>query len=283
MNVPQRRKLMFKQIRLSPATLDLMSLAHRTLAIQTSQLEGAAADLFRRCERLREELGNAVKQMSELSNRVQCLDDEKEDGGHGSRNFDSRLESAKERQKGLAERHEVLRRKVARAGMAGKDLSAKEISWAQEITGLAKMVGVETEEASGGDEDEQSIANNVWNDRYASVSHDVVSPFHAQNSYLQHQVKQLAKELLVQAQAVQKEQPGSDTQPQTNGHARSGSNASPRSTLGVPSKLQRAKIMDAMAMVERESAVIEAVMARLDRLNLEIQHTRLGGCMEENE
>ena len=283
MNVPQRRKLMFKQIRLSPATLDLMSLAHRTLAIQTSQLEGAAADLFRRCERLREELGNAVKQMSELSSRVQCLDDEKEDGGHGSRNFDSRLESAKERQKGLAERHEVLRRKVARAGMAGKDLSAKEISWAQEITGLAKMVGVETEEASGGDEDEQSIANNVWNDRYASVSHDVVSPFHAQNSYLQQQVKQLAKELLVQAETVQKEQPGSDTRPQTNGHARSGSNASPRSTLGVPSKLQRAKIMDAMAMVERESAVIEAVMARLDRLNLEIQHTRLGGCMEENE
>jgi nucleoporin NUP82 len=38
----------------------------------------------------------------------------------------------------------------------------------------------------------------------------------------------------------------------------------------VPSKLQKAKITEAMAMVERESAVIEAVMARLERWNVEI-------------
>jgi nucleoporin NUP82 len=37
----------------------------------------------------------------------------------------------------------------------------------------------------------------------------------------------------------------------------------------VPSKLQKAKIAEAMTMVERESAVIEAVMARLERLNVE--------------
>ena len=37
----------------------------------------------------------------------------------------------------------------------------------------------------------------------------------------------------------------------------------------VPSKLQKAKIMEAMAMVERESAIIEAVMARLESLNVE--------------
>lgn len=274
MNVPQRQKLTLKQeIRLSPATLDLMSLAHRTLAIQTSQLEGAAADLFRRCERLREELSNQVKQMSELSSRMQRLDNENEDDGHTSRNFESRLESAKERQKRLSERHEVLRRKVARAGMAGKDLSAKETSWAQEITGLAKMVGVETEEAGSGDEDEKPIGGNVLNGRYVSVSHDLASL--VRNIHSQQQVKQLAEELLAQAESVQKEQPGSDTQPQTNGHARSASNASPRSTIGngsilVPSKLQRAKITEAMAMVERESAVIEAVMARLERLNVEI-------------
>jgi nucleoporin NUP82 len=39
------------------------------------------------------------------------------------------------------------------------------------------------------------------------------------------------------------------------------------SHLGVPPKLQKAKIEDAMHMIEREAAVIDAVMARLERLN----------------
>jgi nucleoporin NUP82 len=38
------------------------------------------------------------------------------------------------------------------------------------------------------------------------------------------------------------------------------------SAMGVPAKLQRAKIDEAMQMVEREAAVIEAVMSRLERL-----------------
>ena len=36
----------------------------------------------------------------------------------------------------------------------------------------------------------------------------------------------------------------------------------------VPSKLQKEKIAEAMVMVEREAAVIDAAMAKLDRLNL---------------
>jgi len=171
MNVPQRQKSTFKQeIRLSPATLDLMSLAHRTVAAQTSQLEGAAADLFRRCEQLREELSNQVKQMSEISSRIQRLDRGNGDEVHTSRDFDSRIESAKERQQKLSDRHEALRRNLARAGTAGRNLSAKEIGWAQEITGLAKMVGVEIEEADEDHEERQPVSGNVLDERYGSVS-----------------------------------------------------------------------------------------------------------------
>lgn len=88
------------------------------------------------------------------------------------------------------------------------------------------------------------------------------------------QVKQLADELLAQAKTVRKEQANSETRDQANGHGRSASSASPRSSLAngnmiVPSKLQKAKIAEAMTMVERESAVIEAVMVRLERLNVE--------------
>jgi hypothetical protein len=39
------------------------------------------------------------------------------------------------------------------------------------------------------------------------------------------------------------------------------------SNLGVPPKLQKAKIEEAMRMVEREAAVINAVMVRLERLS----------------
>ena len=171
MNVPQRQKLTLKQeIRLSPATLDVMNLAHRTLATQTSQLEGAAADLFRRCEQLREELGNQVKQMSELSSRIQRPDNGNGDDEHDPRAFESRTETARERQQMLSERHEVLRRKLARAGAAGKDMSAKEIRWAEEITGLSKMVGVELEEANSDEEREPSVNGNVLDERYSSVS-----------------------------------------------------------------------------------------------------------------
>jgi nucleoporin NUP82 len=276
MNVPQRQKLTLKQeIRLSPATLDVMSLAHRTLATQTSQLEGAAADLFRRCERLREELSNQVKQMGELSSRMQRLDNENGDEEEDiARHFGSRLQSAKEHQQKLSERHEILRRKLARAGTAGKDLSAKEIGWAQEITGRAKVVGVEVEEPDVDDEEGQRVSGNVLDERYSSVSHNPAVLFHVWNINSWQQVKQLAEELLAQAETLRKEQPGSDSRTQSNGHGRSASNASPRSSVAngsmlVPSKLQKAKIAEAMTMVERESAVIEAVMARLEKLNVE--------------
>jgi nucleoporin NUP82 len=271
MNVPPRQKLTLKQeTRLSPATLDLMSLAHRAVAAQTSQLEGAAADLFRRCEQLREELSNQVKQLSELSSRIQRLDSGNGDDGHTSRDFESRIESAKERQQKLSDRHEVLRRKLARAGTAGRNLSAHEIGWAQEITGLAEMVGVEMEEADEDHEEGQPVSGNVLDERYRSVSLDGTTPNNLYDIFSWQQVKQLAQELLAQADALRKDPPESDDRTRTNGHGRSLSSASlAGGSVLVPSKLQKAKIMEAMAMVERESAIIEAVMARLESLNVE--------------
>jgi nucleoporin NUP82 len=153
-----------------------MSLAHRAVAAQTSQLEGAAADLFRRCEQLREELSNQVKQMSELSSRMQRLDSGNGDDVHTSRDFESRIESAKERQQKLSDRHEVLRRKLARASTAGRNLSAQEISWAQEITVLAKMVGLEVEEADEDYEERQPVSGNALDERYSSVSLNRTTP-----------------------------------------------------------------------------------------------------------
>ncbi len=167
-NIPQRQKMTLKQeIRLSPATLDVMGSAHRTLATQTTRIENAASDLFRRCERLREELSNQVKQMSELSSRTQRLGHDVEDDEEVGRNFAKRLEKARDRQRILSERHEALRRKIARAGTAGRDLSAKEMSWAQEIRQLANNVGVSDED----DEEERlPVGGKILDDRFDTVS-----------------------------------------------------------------------------------------------------------------
>ena len=171
-NIPQRQKMTLKQeIRLSPATLDVVGFAHRTLATQTAQIENAASDLFRRCERLREELSNQVKQMSDLSSRIQRLSNNDEDNEEVERNFETRLDKARDRQQSLSERHEALRRKITRAGTAGRDLSIKELSWAQEIRQLAKNVGVPTEDDDEVEEGEQQpVAGKILNERFDTVS-----------------------------------------------------------------------------------------------------------------
>lgn len=51
--------------------------------------------------------------------------------------------------------------------------------------------------------------------------------------------------------------------------AAAASSSTTTTTFGVSSRLQKEKIADVMAMVEREGAVIDAVMKRLDRLNVE--------------
>ena len=166
MNVPQRQKVTLKQqVRLSPATLDITSAAHRTLSSQTNQIEAVASDLFRRCERLREELSNQVKQMSELSNRIQAIDN-RDDGTDLKMDFDERLEEAKKRQRRLFDRHEALRRKMTRANI-GRKMSPNEVRWAHEIRDLAVRSGLEVEEADG---DGNLVSAGTLKERFEMVS-----------------------------------------------------------------------------------------------------------------
>jgi len=131
-----------RPMRLSPACLDVMTSAHRTIAVQTAELEQAAAELFRRCERLRDELGDQVKQMSELADRLQHLHGLTHDGDDDRRSHEARIREAQERQHRLVQRYEVLRRKVGRVGTARQELSSKEVAWIEEIETLGRNVGV---------------------------------------------------------------------------------------------------------------------------------------------
>lgn len=147
---PQLRKtLTEKPMRLSPACLDVMTSAHRTISAQTSQIEIAAAELFRKCERLKEELINRVKQMSELADKLQHLHNLNGEATEERKTHEERITIAQEKQKTLVQRYETLRRKAARIGSGNRELSVKEIAWVDEINTLGQNVGLSEEDEGG--------------------------------------------------------------------------------------------------------------------------------------
>jgi nucleoporin NUP82 len=145
-HVPHRQRHTLKeQVRLSPATLDLVTTAHRVLSAHTNALERAASDLFRRCERLQGEMKDQLKQLSDVAERIKGVTSEiGEDGNRkeGSRNgnaLDKRLQAAKDRQTDLTQRYDALRKKILNSG--GRPLSEKEKAWVSEVDALAESVG----------------------------------------------------------------------------------------------------------------------------------------------
>lgn len=141
----QKRILSEQPMRLSPALLDVMSSAHRTISTQTADLETAAAELFRRCERLREELGEQVKQMSELADQLQRMQNSGIDDlrpGEERLSQGVRIERSKDKQKELNKRFEEVRRKVGKVSSSKRELSTKETAWIMEIEQIGDRVGL---------------------------------------------------------------------------------------------------------------------------------------------
>ena len=145
-NVPSRhRKLIKEDVRMSTATLDLMTSAHRVISKETYALGVAAADLFRRCERLQDELRDQISRAKEVAHRTEVIVGEDADEylgnsmGKGHATLGERLEKVRKRQQELAARHESLREKF---GKAGEQVSEKEKLWFAEVKQTAHSVGV---------------------------------------------------------------------------------------------------------------------------------------------
>lgn len=257
--VPHHRRSMLTEnpLRLSPACLDVMTLAHRTFSRQTSAVETAAAELFRRCERLREELTDQVKQMAELAERLSRLGstNESEDqtsisNGNNrthSEKISDRIDAAKARQQELFSRYERLRRKAGQAAHAKQDLSVKERVWIDEVDSLAGHVGI----------DEEAVSQDT------SRQYGVTSLSSRLTT-----AKSLTSDLMAEANKVREST-------STDGADKDGGHNTPDSMLktrlggsGGMSRFQREKIKEVMEMVGREAAVIEAVQGRLGRLSI---------------
>ena len=144
-HVPHRQRHTLKeQVRLSPATLDLVATAHRVLSTYTNALERAASDLFRRCERLQGEMQDQLKQLSDVAERVKGVtseideDGRRKEGVRTGEALDKRLQAAKDKQSELNRRYEALRTKVLNSG--GRPLSEREKAWVTEVKTLSESL-----------------------------------------------------------------------------------------------------------------------------------------------
>lgn len=231
------------QVRFSPATLQLLTEAHRIMSTETHRLGLAAADLFRRCERMRSELQEQLRKVAEISQRVDTVvGNEEEDvsfssdakpateeGLVGAEKIEHRLRSAREKTVELNSRFEGLRRKMGRLG--GKGLSAKERVFAEEVAKIEQSV--HPPPPASPDESSPPQATSLAN------------RFNAVQSLQQQLIEQATEASAEEGEAAKVDEKGGS---------------------GVGNAFRRQKLAEVMGMLERETAMVEGIMERLRRL-----------------
>ncbi|KAI1007374.1 Nucleoporin [Podosphaera aphanis] len=155
-------RLLKEEVRLSPATLTLMTHAHKVMSEETYCIGTGAAELFRRCERLQVDLLSHIEKVKEVAARVDSvtgIHDYVEPTKTRRQVIDERCAAACQRQKDLTDRIERLRKQVSSS--ICRPLSEKEKAWIEEVKTLqGKVFAPEPPHAAKKDE--------VWS-RYEEV------------------------------------------------------------------------------------------------------------------
>ncbi|KAL9612798.1 MAG: hypothetical protein Q9167_002633 [Letrouitia subvulpina] len=255
--IPSRYRKKGSEIRLSAATLGVMTGAHRLLSQETHNLGVAIADLFRRCERLLDDLTDQVKRTNEVANRTEQVvgvdrdgyssgdeDDKENESVTGNDALDNRLQAAKERQERLLARHQELSKKLRRIG--GPRLNDLEKEYVREVKKLAGSV-LEPEQ-----EDEEEEIHDGKNEGSGETTGLELWQRH-------REVQRLARELVHRAKEMateEREQGEGDAQEEEEGG------------FSIPGDLRRKKVAQVMGLLERESTLVDAAQARLEKLTL---------------
>ncbi|KAF5869173.1 putative nuclear pore complex protein an-nup82 protein [Botrytis fragariae] len=239
------KRLLKEEIRLSPATLTVMTDAHKVLSEETHRIGTAAAELFRKCIKLQIELSKHIKQANEIATRVESVigEDVDEDDDKPrvapNENMERRIQEAKDKQKILNERIENIRKKIPKNTQ--RELSDKEKAWIEEVRSLGgKVLG---EDMDGSTESMVKVSKDPWQ-RY-------------------EEVKELKDEVLSQANELAKDAERERDEEQQE--ERDGDSAR---DVQVPSELRRKKVGQIMKLLDRETALVEATKGRLERLSL---------------
>ncbi|KAI7571547.1 hypothetical protein KC316_g12019, partial [Hortaea werneckii] len=271
-----------QQIRYSPATLQFLTDAHRLVAAETHGLGLAAAELFRRCERMRSELLDQIRRVREIRDKVDVVVGADEEGGGeadsqgegGSLEKKDRVEvrvnEAHERTVELNERVERLRGKMGRLGggaSGGRPLSVREQGFAKEVERVRVSVGAD------GDAEGLGLLSAPDNAKVGE----------GQLAGEGEQQQQMANSLVMRLQAARElqerlvRQAGEaveDAEQRHGGAADEGDSSGTKRVGGasaaapVHGDFRRQKLQQVMALLERETALVEGVAERLARLGV---------------
>jgi hypothetical protein len=234
----RRRPLLTQELRLSMATLEVFHDGHKVVSTEVSDINDAVAELFRKCEALQGELRDQIKKVNEVKNRIHTItgDDLSDDPPVSEDQLiKQRIRVARERQEELANRMERLRKKFGR--MTTRELSDKEKAWIEEVQNMATSI-LGPEAGQGALATTPNLAKQPWKRL--------------------EEIKTLRNALMAEAEQLQKV--GDDTEESTP--------ASQMPSLKIPSEIRKAKMAQVMSLLERESALVDAVKARIERLSI---------------
>ncbi|KOS18773.1 Nucleoporin nup82 [Escovopsis weberi] len=232
----RHKTMVTAEVKLSPLTLQIFTDAHKVLSDETHRLGVAAAEVFRRCEMLQAELQQQVRTVNEVRGKIDAINGAHRDVQEpDNAMYERRIGAARERQERLAGRLDNLRKMVGKAAV--RELSAKERAFVEEVKAMeASVLGPAAEgeqpaavaaAAAAG----RNQAKQLWKRL--------------------EEVRRVQAELLAEAEALRRP-------------ARTEGSATPE--LRIPQDVRRSKMQQVQGLLSRESALVDAVTSRLERL-----------------
>ncbi|CAG9940010.1 unnamed protein product [Clonostachys rosea f. rosea IK726] len=232
----RHKTLVNQEVRLSPVTLGIFTDAHKLLADETYRLGVAASEVFRRCEVLQAELRQQVNKANQVRSKIETISGANRDDGEGDNAaYERRIAEAQDRQDRLTKRVEGLRKIIGKA--TTRDLSAKERAFFNEVRTMEESLSERTS-SEGGDRNSLTGASGASKPLWKRLE----------------EAKTLQDELLDEVAALKKAEGVTD----------SGSLGT--TELRIPQDIRRSKLQQVQGLLSRETALVEAVRARLERL-----------------
>jgi nucleoporin NUP82 len=234
--VPSRHKAYSKEeMRLSSANLDILMNAHKALSKDTYKLQAAVSDLFIRCQRLREEFQDQISRVGNLVGKIDAVTGKDGDlpGVEAGKHGNAKIE---ERLEGVKKKQEAINARYESirrrmANVGGTNLSEKEKAFVEELQTMDRSL----------DQSAQTLTDDPdGSDVPAWQRLD--------------KVKGLQKELAKEAERASRE----------------GSEERAPSLVKVPSHSRKQEQQQIEALLQRESALVEAATDRLRALGISI-------------
>ncbi|KAG5987652.1 hypothetical protein E4U43_004983 [Claviceps pusilla] len=242
-----------QEVRLSPLTLQIFTDAHKVLSDETYTLGVAAAELFRRCEMLQSELRQQVLKANEVKGKIDTISGVGREDETENVMYDRRIAEAKDRQERLGKRVDNLRKIIGKA--TTRDLSTKESAFVEEVRALGESILGSAAAAA-------AAATTRAADLDAAAQ-----PLARQQQQHQHQHQQQSQQLWRRLEEVKNLQIDLVADVEDLKKRGEVEVASPQAgELRIPSDIRRSKLEQVRGLIARESALVEAVTARLERL-----------------